>query len=63
MRVKGGMGENLGEEPGVAQGEQRQWDAWMGHKAESEAQLQGQFGLRGGSPDLREKHTEWMPGP
>ena len=35
MRVKGGMGANLGEEPGVAQGEQRQWDAWMGPKAES----------------------------
>lgn len=29
---------------------------------DNEAHLQGQFGLRGGSPDLREKHTEGMPG-
>lgn len=34
-----------------------------GHRADSKAHLQGQFGLRGGSPDLRGKHTECMPGP
>lgn len=38
-------------------------DICMGHKAEGEAQLQGQSGLRGSSQDLREKHTEGTPGP
>lgn len=33
-----------------------------GHNTDSEAHLQGQFWLRGGSPDLREKHTECMYG-
>lgn len=37
VQVKGGMGANLGEKPGVAQGKQKQCDAWRGHKAESEA--------------------------
>lgn len=59
MKVRGGTRTNMG-----GKGEQRQQDVWMGTMLTvRQAHLQGQSGLRGGSPDLREKLTECMPGP